>query len=48
VQGTGLVRPREQLAEFGEVEGIEGSLERHGGVLPFLPEVGAFVLSAGP
>src|SRR5205085_11884900 len=33
VQGTGLVGPREQSAQVGEAEGIEGSLERHGGVL---------------
>jgi hypothetical protein len=46
VQRTGLARSREQLTELGEAEGIEGSLERHAGVLPF-PR-GAFQLSAGP
>ena len=44
VQRTGLVRPRQQLAELGEAEGIESSLKRHGGFLPFR---GLLRLSAG-
>ena len=35
VEGAGLAGPREQFAQVGEAEGIESSLERHGGVLPF-------------
>ncbi len=40
VEGTGLARPREQFAQLREAEGIEGSTESHGGVLPFPTEGG--------